>query len=620
MDRVKHEQPSTQSCLDRMQAASLGVPEGDVRDQFTGFVVQVGELFDKHGVQSEEEFLGMGWSEETLPDLDRYRMLIDKLNEILDTMETVVDDFERSLDVSAYPYREPEFLNKDMIIRFEDGGNEGDEDFREGLVFQNGFALTRPSNGRIEYEQFGGASVVKVIDFDLGFTDLYSSAGKKIITQVEMVLEKEVDGVGVMQVVKEGRFRIFRADGKELGGDGEVVGDQFTKYIPVEEDSLFYLIDAKGKRVGEGFKEEPFREVEGYVLSLMADQGEGTVIYPDGTKKELSFAARDMFVSKGNVSFLTSTEKGSQIVDAEGNDIIRTKGKFEIEEITDVRNVVRHQGSVYFVLHGRLKKGEEELMTSFVVRGDGEVVVNPFDSDGCDHLVLHVKEEQITFSFQGGDSRSFLVGEEGEEYFASNQGESIVRVNFIEDSAYITTTKKNERSETLMTLYDMWGDSLSSYRSNMAAFLPLQTKRGIRIISQVNSFLAVLSDKKKKALVTAEKIIEHKMSDGSYLFVTDNASTFQRTPNVVCDIDGTSFEKTGFKGEIKKSFVIGDLLLLFGADNFNGEYVLRNHRGQDYDLGEGLKDVEKIDESHIAVLVQEEDVIIRRVINLKDLD
>jgi hypothetical protein len=427
MQKAKHEQQRAESYLDRMQAASLGVPEGAVRDQFTGFVVQVRTLFEKHGVQSEEEFLGVKWNEGKLPDLDLYRMLIDKLNEILDTMELVVDDFEHSVDVSAYEEEGVEIIQGDMFIRARD---------EKGSVVlnQQGEVVIR-SNGSIERMDMGEST--SFLARDLAKTDqerktihprvLYDLDGTILLeSNYPFIYNQSTGLIGIYSVSDDSKIFLDRQGEPLMDKEKEVVeerdlipNDESYHLIFSKETERFHVIDRDARPVGKDF--DRFMHitygVSGEYIGRITRGEDFALIKKDGAEVAISGKHKGIFAAGELVRMQSEDENGYPVITDEQGAVIFDSygtGLFSLQGLESATAIGDKLFFVFRVLTGVTQKDAFALIDQ-----DGkmvEVYGGGQDDEGFDQIdYLETIDDKAFFEVTIG-KESIIIDQTGKIY------------------------------------------------------------------------------------------------------------------------------------------------------------------------------------------------------------
>jgi hypothetical protein len=436
MEIARHEHPPAQSCLDRMQAASLGVPEGDVRDQFTGFVVQVSNLFDKYGAQSEAEFLGAKWSKKTYPDLSRYGALIDKLNEILDTMETVTDHFEYEIDVSAYKSVEAgSLVGEEVPILITTNDDKIKLLDKMGEVVVEGL-----EDADCNFHEKGECLFIEK-EIPEGEAELIDYKGRVVVSGFESFCFEEV-GNEVMLIVSfdEKTIGVYTSKGKPLFDhsiysleSSFIDRDESIYCISKKEGHGMQLIDGEGNPIGkEYWFIAPLHNKGSDVLARVADRTKGDFLLgKDGKEIPLAEGITKVIPLGQKDARLCRYENGGLFVHDLQGELVFGPDKHKDLELRLIKETVVHREKTYLIVEANYQPSgqEEPERVQLLLDEDGNFV--PIGKGEIESLLarsINVEKfvgENVYFNVAYKDE-CCIVDQKGEVYATSQHSMTVV--------------------------------------------------------------------------------------------------------------------------------------------------------------------------------------------------
>jgi hypothetical protein len=626
MSKQGYEQHKSQEAfLDRMQAASLGVPEGEVRDQFTRFVVQVSVLFEKYGVQSEEEFLGVKWDEEKYPDLARYSMLIDKLNEILDTMELVVDDSEYRLEkekigevssveiVQGVPYVFAKQGEETVVFNFL-----GEEIFRsqKRVEFVNKEAY--PFLMECEANEFEHTKEQK--------RTLYSLAGEHVFTSTTEI-EFALPGGKIKFLNKEGHntFRPYDAKGNDVLKNGEhpqpsrfEVGEEFFCEVQDAQYHKSHIIDKDGEKIGPSYDFNeilPSNASGDYVVGFGHRFANGKshayqLLHKDGSVIDVPAPESPGMISiSGEIIRVDRYDDEGQleIVDEHGG-VKFGANKHDHFRILDINRRVGVESGLRFICRVEKKGGGIGVV---LLNEDGELAASIGSVDDVYETMEHIETiEGIAFflMYSDGGNEQMIISSKGE--ICVGPASKVGVLNTSERKFYFF--ERDDSGRWVVVCHP------SRTVATRNSFKPLE------VISHNGEELIVWEDAMG---LPSQKISK---ADGPYLLESKgwNMRTYYDSlgrPYFIGEgvgsdavINWKGNNETGRRFAFHENVVpMKDKILFLVSEDERDEhrYILDN-KGKWYDVSEEVLMFDKHDDNHIIVVYKEGDSVVKKIVRV----
>ena len=611
MQKAKHEQPQQHSYLDRMQAASLGVPEGEVRDQFTGFVVQVGLLFDRYGVQSEEDFLGIQWDKESFPDLDRYSALVDKLNEILDAMEVVVDDIEYRTDVSGYvDVVQVEMLEGEMVVvaRGEDGSV---------LLNQHGEVLLESINDKtLKYHTKDGewfAEATLSSDENI----LINSKGKIIAQHFREI--KFVDWPGDIAFELDssyGSCRHTTANGEWLVHPAEY--KHFMTFA--DEGEVFHcyknrknhhtqLFNGKGEKVGKEYQSIGLLSVPQCWFVAFAKNSDGNSILVDREGGETPFDKefqKVVAVGEKGARFYTDDD-GYLFVYNEKAELVFGRRAVDGFILHAIKTTVQKGDKTFFIVEAKEIHARDK--TEIILDENGEVVPFKFiDGEFVDADTINVGlvgREKVYYEVQKGLSTA-VFDDEGELYIESEIGRIKVLEETEEGVCFSETYSDGSWRILNNDLISVFGGSKETKLKSIhqvagRLFVITNDRVSDRIYESTNRDISLLKEGKIEVVQKGEV---------AYAIINPNGFHVQFLDLMKND------KAVLFSHIVSPPVVAGKNVLIAATQDFSDEVGLYDGSGYKYETPGKLHSIAPLGDAHIWLVFECDGVMNKKIFEI----